>query len=142
MFCCAEKFLLFSFHIWCGVGLKQKNATKKNYLCWLPKVKVISSFHLTSTNKARGVTISTGNISSKIITLLLGIPSDKSQGTEWQRLHGSFKYVSCGALGCWGVTQNDQIFYRSGVSAQKFSGTSWTRIEGSLSKLRFVNHYI
>ncbi|XP_046860941.1 fish-egg lectin-like [Xenia sp. Carnegie-2017] len=57
------------------------------------------------------------------------------QGTGWKQVPGALKYVSCGALGCWGVNRHNQIWYRSGVSTQNCAGTRWTRIGGSLKQI-------
>ncbi|XP_046860948.1 fish-egg lectin-like [Xenia sp. Carnegie-2017] len=63
------------------------------------------------------------------------ISTNNRQGTGWKHVSGKLKYISCGALGCWGVNVNDRIFYRSGVSAQNCAGTSWTHIGGSLKQI-------
>ena len=76
------------------------------------------------------------------VSYFLGISTNNIQGTGWKLVPGALKYVSCGALGCWGVNRHNQIWYRSGVSTQNCAGTRWTRIGGSLKQIEVCNHYI
>ena len=46
-------------------------------------------------------------------------------GKRWEKVNGRLKYISCGGLGCWGVSPGNRVFYREGVTSYNCAGTSW-----------------
>ena len=71
-----------------------------------------------------------------------GITAARPQGVSWTPVPDKLKYVSCGALGCWGVNSNDDIFYRSGVSRSNCAGTGWRQIPGKLKQIEVLYIYL
>jgi hypothetical protein len=61
--------------------------------------------------------------------IVVGVTEDNDvyclTGKRWNLVRGHLKYFSCGALGCWGVSPGNRVFYREGVSPKNCAGTSW-----------------
>ena len=74
-------------------------------------------------------------VSERPMYLFLGIDSGRPEGANWKHVPGKLKYISCGALGCWGVNSIDDIYYLSGVSNQNCAGTNWHHIQGKLKQI-------
>ena len=62
----------------------------------------------------------------------VGITDQVPTGTKWTQISGSLKYISCGAFGCWGVSQSNEIYFTAAVSGPT---TQWTKIDGSLTQI-------
>ena len=60
--------------------------------------------------------------------IVLGVTENKEvycRSNSWRRIRGFIKYISCGALGCWGVSPSNHVYYREGVTPQNCVGRSW-----------------
>jgi hypothetical protein len=64
-----------------------------------------------------------------------GITGAIRYGRSWVRVPGKLKYISCGALGHWGVNKNKDIFFRYGVNPRRPQGTKWKRVPGKLHQI-------
>jgi hypothetical protein len=64
-----------------------------------------------------------------------GISPSKPYGTQWLRVPGALKYVSCGVYGCWGVNNAEQIWFRKGVNPHNCRAGNWVKIPGALAQL-------
>lgn len=53
-------------------------------------------------------------------------------GTAWTLISGGLKQVDVGKDIVVGVNNNDEIFYRYGVTNNLPSGTSWVKLSGAL----------
>ena len=65
-----------------------------------------------------------------------GITEASPTGNAWKEVAGrKLKYISCGIFGCWGLSANDDISFRSGVTASRCEGTNWINIPGKLKQV-------
>jgi len=54
-------------------------------------------------------------------------------GNTWGKVPGSFKVVSCGQAGVWGVDSQYNVFYRKGTYGGRGGvGSAWEPVEGKL----------
>ena len=51
---------------------------------------------------------------------------------SWTKIDGNLesKHVSVGNAGVWAVDQNDDIYFREGVTNNNLDGTTWAQING------------
>eukprot|EP00058_Branchiostoma_floridae_P010020 XP_002595508.1 hypothetical protein BRAFLDRAFT_69086 [Branchiostoma floridae] len=60
----------------------------------------------------------------------------RNNGTSWQQLDGSLRYVSVGPAGVWGVNCNNDIWYREGTYGdERAVGSRWRLVSGKLKQL-------
>nr|XP_033770772.1 fish-egg lectin-like [Geotrypetes seraphini] len=59
----------------------------------------------------------------------------QSSSIPWVQIDGKLKYYSCGLLGCWGVNNANDIFYRWESSPDLCQGSRWQQVEGKLSMI-------
>jgi hypothetical protein len=64
-----------------------------------------------------------------------GIEDGNPFGTQWQSILGKLKYISCGVLVCWGVTEHDAVWYLSGVTRENCASSTWLKVSGSLKQI-------
>ncbi|XP_041427590.1 fish-egg lectin [Xenopus laevis] len=55
--------------------------------------------------------------------------------THFTTIPGRLVYYSCGRLGCWGVNNASDIYFRYNVKPTACEGSQWWRVEGSLTML-------
>ena len=51
-----------------------------------------------------------------------GITWYNPKGSGWVRVQGSLKYISVGQFGAWGVTNQNAIYFRYGITRSKPQG--------------------
>merc|ERR1712147_302195 len=56
-------------------------------------------------------------------------------GHGWTKVPGNLRWISSGKDFVVGVTKNDEIFYRKGVSCDNPTGTEWVRVPGKLMQI-------
>ena len=57
-------------------------------------------------------------------------------GTGWQQVDGNLKHVTVSPKGyVWGVSTDDKIYYRQGITNCNVDGSSWLEIPGSLKQI-------
>lgn len=61
------------------------------------------------------------------------------KGDNWIKIDGKLKQISSGEYGVMGVNENDEIFYRKGISNYNLNGDSWENISG---RLKFISNGI
>ncbi|MCB9492712.1 MAG: hypothetical protein H6679_00380 [Epsilonproteobacteria bacterium] len=55
---------------------------------------------------------------------------------KWMGIDGGLVKLAVGKKGIlWGVNENDDIFYRDGISASKPEGTAWIHVQGKLKSI-------
>ena len=64
-----------------------------------------------------------------------GVVNSNHVGREWVKIDGSLSYVSCGALGCWGVDSTEHVYYIDGVSRHNCAGASLILIDGQMKQI-------
>lgn len=55
-----------------------------------------------------------------------------SSGTQWTQVPGNLKQLDVGEDIVIGVNNNDEIFYRTGITYEQPTGSNWAKLEGSL----------
>ncbi|XP_069796167.1 fish-egg lectin-like isoform X2 [Narcine bancroftii] len=50
----------------------------------------------------------------------------------WDTVASRLRYVSCGPLGCWGVSLANGVYHRLNVRPRSCIGTSWVRVTGQM----------
>ena len=53
-------------------------------------------------------------------------------GDGWIKIEGKFKQISSGAKYVMAVNENNEIFYRKGISIFCKEGQSWEKFQGNL----------
>lgn len=57
-------------------------------------------------------------------------------GREWVYAGGaSFKYISVGEYGMWGVSKSDYVYFRQGMSRNRPWGYRWKKVSGRLRQI-------
>ena len=83
-----------------------------------------------STNEVWGV-----NTQDQIFKRL-GISAHSKQGNGWKQIEGSLKVVSVANAGIWGVTRNDDLYYRTGTfKNQRAEGSGWISVGGKFKQI-------
>lgn len=57
------------------------------------------------------------------------------QNGVWVHIVGGLTHVTVGKSGVWGVNENDEIFYRQGVTLGTPYGTGWKKLPGALKQI-------
>lgn len=58
-----------------------------------------------------------------------GITEVQPVGLKWVKISGQLKYISCGAYGYWGISENNDILFTTVMSG---ANTQWNKIDGGL----------
>ena len=67
-----------------------------------------------------------------------------SAGTRWTEVYCSkdlkFKWISCGGIGeVWGISNNDDLYWREDISGENPMGSHWIKIEGKFISVGSFN---
>lgn len=75
------------------------------------------------------------NVQDQVFCLKQSCTVSNSSIVTFTSLDGALKYYSCGPIGCWGVNNADNIFFRQYVSSELCAGSQWQQIDGALIML-------
>jgi hypothetical protein len=64
-----------------------------------------------------------------------GVINSNRVGKKWVKIDARLSYVSCGALGCWGVDSTGHVYYIEGVLQDSCAGASMISIDGRMKQV-------
>ena len=58
-------------------------------------------------------------------------------GSNWVKVPGMAKHVSCGDYGCWIVRPDGTVAFRENVTVENCKGIRWTDTSGRIMLMQF-----